>query len=358
MAFFRRKSRVPDDPRPAIAQFWAWWAEHRGDVLAATEVRFSADDADVAADDRRSDDLIALLRPAIAAIDPSLNWELARSTTKRFTLVVSSGGKAELRALAERWALAAPDDPDVEFAPVRRADPSLFESAVMKVDDYDVELRELVAGTRVDVQHGVLDVVIHHPLFPLLDREHRLSVAFLGLDAALGEDDAERWIGEVEVSADAPIDAIPVAVLGTVVDQLRPAGGQWAVLRGTSRSGPIVALVRRPLDRVERPLADTHVAVVLDYEAMPDGQPREPAIVDEAEKLGEQVLAELGGDGPRVIHVGRVTGGGQIVVHYYVDGLEVDASRVGPVLEGWTHGTAAVQARPDPGWKAVAPLLR
>ncbi|WP_051426485.1 hypothetical protein [Jiangella gansuensis] len=345
MAFFRRRSRVPADPRPAIARFWAWWAENRADVVAAAQ-------------EQRSDELIALLRPAVAALDPSLTWELSPSSRKRLTLVVSSGGKAELRALVERWVLAAPDDPDVEFAPVRRADPTLFESAVMKIDDYDIELRELVAGTRVDVQHGVLDVVIHHPLFPLLDHEHRLSVAFMGLDAALGEDDAERWIGEVEVSADTPMDAIPVAMLGTVVDQLRPAGGQWAVLRGTGRKGPIVALVRRPLDRVERPLADTHVAVVLDYEAGSDGQPRDVAIVDDAEKLGEQVLAELGGDGPRVIHVGRVTGGGQIIVHFYVDGLEVDPSRARPVLEGWTHGTAAVQATPDPGWDAVAPLLR
>lgn len=345
MAIFRRKTRGPDDPRPAIARFWAWWSERRDDVLAAY-------------DEKRSDDLIALLRPPIAAIDPSLNWEVSPSSAKRFTLVVSSGGKAELRGLTERWALAAPDDPDVEFAPVRRADPALFDSVVMKVDDYDVELRELVAGTRVDVQHGVLDVVIHHPLFPLLDKEHRLSVAFHGLDAALGEDEAERWIGEVEVSADAPIDAIPVSMLGTVVGQLRPSGETWATLQGAGRKGPVVALVRRPLDRVERPLADTHVAVVLDYPPGPDGQPQGTGVLDDADRVVQRVLAELGGEGPRVIHVGRVTGGGQIVAHFYVDGLEVDPAGVGRVLPLWTHGTAALQTHPDPGWKAVAPLLR
>lgn len=345
MAIFRRKTRVTDDPRPAIARFWAWWSEHRDDVLAAFE-------------EKRSDDLIELLRPPVAAIDPSLNWEVSPSAAKRFMLVVSSGGKAELRGLAERWMLAAPDDPEVEFAPVRRADPALFDSVVMKVDDYDIELRELVAGTRVDPQRSRLDVVIHHPLFPLLDKEHRLSVAFHGLDAALGEDEAERWIGEVEVAADPPLDAIPVSMLGTVVDQLRPSDDVWALLRGSGRKGPIVALVRRPLDRVERPLADTHVALVLDYPPGSDGMPPDDSLLDDAERLVQQVIAELGGEGPQVVHVGRVTGEGKVVVHLYVDGLEVDPAPVGAVLQQWTHGTAAVQSRPDPGWKAVAPLLR
>jgi hypothetical protein len=85
--------------------------------------------------------------------------------------------------------------------------------------------------------------------------------------------------------------------------------------------------------------------------------PRE-GLLDDAERLVERVIAELGGEGPQVVHVGRVTGEGKIIVHLYVDGLEIDPAPVGAVLQQWTHGTAAVQSRPDPGWKAVAPLLR
>lgn len=344
MGLFRRKAGPEHDPRPEIEEFWAWWHEHRAEVIEAA----GAND---------SDRMAALVRPAVAAIDPGLNWELSPGREARYVLVVSGGGKPELRAVAERWFLAAPEaDDDVEYAPTRLRDPRVLE-ATLVVDDFEVALPELVAGTRLDQRRLRLDVTIHHPLFPLLQQEARLRVAFLALDAALGEDDVERWIGTVEVSADAPIDAISLPALPDVIDQLRPGGDHWAVFKGTSVRGPVVATVRRPFARADRPLCDTHVAIALTYPRDAEGLPVNERVTAAIQQLEQQCVTVLGGDGPHVALVAHELAAGRAVVHVYVDGLYADPTQLKPVLATWEHGAARVQATPDPAWRRVGHLM-
>lgn len=340
-----RKARRPADPRPAIEGFWTWWAEHRHEVLAAFA-------------EHRTEDLRVLIGPVVATVNPSLDWQLLAGVDKKATLVVSGHGKPELRAVSERWAVSAPDDPEVRFAPARVRDPAAFETGVVHVDGFDIELRELIAGTRVDMERGAVDVVVHHPLFPLLAGHDRLKIALQGIDAALGEDDTERWLGSVEVSPDAPIDAIALSALGGVVDQLQGGPSQWVTLQGHNRRGPILAVVRRPLDRVERPMADTHLVVILSYAAGPDGQPHDPQVAADAVALEREVIAALGGEGPHLVQVGRVIGGRQSVAHFYIDGFEIDPSSIGSVVSAWGHGKASITVTLDPSWEMVAPLLR
>ena len=345
MAFLRRAAHTsarsrPADPRPAIARFWSWWSEHRDQVLAA-------------ANDDRRDELAELLAPAVAAIDPALEWELTAGPPARLTL--SAGGDIERRAVTERWFSSAPDDPDVEFAPARQAVADGGSPGTVQVDDFDIDLSELVAGTGVDPRRGALDVVVHHPLFPLLDEDARGKVAALGLAAVLGEDDVQRWVGTVTVSADQPVDAIAMSMLPVVVDQLRPAD-PWVSLQGAGRKGPVVAVARRPLLRIDRPLADTHLGIVLGYRGAANGLPRDEAVTTDARELQERVIEALGGDGPHAVHVGEVTGGRHIVAHFYVDGLEVDVTAADPIVRTWSHGPAVARHTYDPDWEQVAAL--
>ena len=352
MGLFRRKQSEPDDPRPAIERFWHWWSEHRQAVVAA-------------ADARDNDTVAALIRPAVAAIDSGLDWELGNGHEARYLLVVSGGGKPELRAIAERWFLAAPEsDAEVEYAPARRRDLRVLESTVV-VDDYELPLRELVCGTRFDQRRLRLDIMVHHPLFPLLQQESRLRVAFLALDAALGEDDVERWIGAVDVSADVPVDAFAMSALLTVVEQLRPTGGpdggasdqHWAVFRGKSIRGPVQATVRRPFARADRPLCDTYVAIALTYPTNDDGLPSDDRITAAIQGLQADCVTALGGDGPHVALVGHELVAGRATVHIYVDGLTTDPKQVKPILTGWEHGVARLHTAADPAWRGVGHLL-
>lgn len=345
MGLFRRKTGRAGDPRPAISAFWSWWATHRADVLKAH-------------DEHGADDVVRMLQPHIMAIDERLTWEVTSSQAKAFGLVVTCAGRNEVRGTAERWLLAAPEDPDVEFFSSRRRAPELLESAIMKVDDYDFAMREVVIGARADRSRGRVDVVVHHPLFTLVDHDHRLHVAFVGLDTAMGEDGVQRWIGAVEVSVDAPMDPIPLASLGDVASQLAPTGaGEWAAMEGHGPRGPIFAIVRRAMSRHTRPLADTHVAVVLGYEAAANGMPADPSISGDIEDLEAHVLEAFGGDGPRAVHIGHVTGGGQVIAHFYIDGLELDPDVARPALNKWVRGKATMATAHDPAWEHVAPFM-
>jgi hypothetical protein len=347
MGLFRRRASRFVDPRPAIREFWAWWSDHRNDVVAAF-------------DEDRLDDLLNMLQPVVSAIDDRLTWQTTSSQTKRFGLVVSSGGVPEVRATAERWLLTAPDDPDVEFFSTRKRDPAFFESASVKVDDFDFPMNELVANARVDSATGKVNVVVHHPLFTLIDDDHRLHVAFMGLDAALGEEAVQRWLGSIEVSVDSPVDAIPVASLSEVVDQLSArggGGGEWAAMEGVGPRGPVFAIIRRAAGPDTHPLADTHVAVVLGYDAAENGMPTDPSISTEIEEFEADVVQAFGGDGPHVVHIGHITGAGQVVAHFYVDGLEIDPGVAKPVLDKWSRGKATMATSRDPGWEHVAPFM-
>jgi len=332
---FRRKHSAADDPRPEIEAFWIWWARHRDEVLAA-------------ADDGDTDSSARLLRPAVEAIRPGLDWELGRGRgPSLYLLVVSSGGTATLRAVAERWMLAAPPpDDDVAYAATRPRDPDMDE-VTLTVDDFELPLREMVAGTRVDLERGRVDVVVHHPLFPLLDRDGRLRAAFLAVDAALGEDDVERWLGAVEVATDSPLDAIAVSALSAVVDQLRPEGAGWVVLEGSSPDGSVRALVRRPFAPVDRPLCDTHVALLLSGAADDETM----------QSVANAAVQALGGDGPHAVLVSQVVAPAQVSIHLYVDGLTVDPEAARPVLAMWTGGGARLHVERDPAWREIGHLL-
>ena len=74
MAIFGRKERA--DPRPAIEQFWAWWKVHRADVLDA-------------ADAHDAERVVSLLQPAVSAIHPGLEWELAKGERALRALIVA-----------------------------------------------------------------------------------------------------------------------------------------------------------------------------------------------------------------------------------------------------------------------------
>jgi hypothetical protein len=335
VALFHRKDRTPVDPRPQIEAFWAWWADHRDEVVAA-------------ADAGNTDHVAALLGPAVQGMREGLDWELSRGRgDSRHLLVVSSGGNTELRAVAERWALSAPPaDEDIAYAATRPADPHMDE-LTLNVDDYELPLTEMVSGTRVDQQRGRVDVVVHHPLFPLLDQDSRLRAAFLALDLALGEDDVERWLGAVEVSADPPLDAIAVSALRLVVDQLRPTESGWVMLEGSTPQGLVRAIVRRPFAPVDRPLCDTHVALLLsgtaDFAA--------------AQDITGKVLKALGGDGPHAVVVAYIITPKLVTVHLYVDGLTVDPELARPVFGTWSAGTGRMHVERDPIWRAVGHLL-
>ncbi len=106
----------------------------------------------------------------------------------------------------------------------------------------------------VDEDRMELDLVVAHPAFPRLDDDTRAQVGFLGLDNILGEEEVERWIGELEWSERPPSGGVGAHELRAEVDRLAATApsGEWAVLRGEDA----IVIAARPLRPVDHPYFD------------------------------------------------------------------------------------------------------
>ncbi|MBB2913911.1 hypothetical protein FHS43_005220 [Streptosporangium becharense] len=347
MRLFGRKSESPADPAPAIERFWAWWAEARPELDAAVTAGETGRQAE-------------LIGPAVTAVHPSLVWEITPGLRADHALVVTCAGDPELRAVAHRWAAAAPPaDRLWEFHPSRRADPRAT-TLTVDVDGYGFTLGELTLGLRVPRGNPRVDVVAYHPIFTLLPEETRVEAALLALDRLLGEDEVARWVGDVSAVAIEPMDAVPAVHLPGVVADLASGYGddQWALLEGETAGGArLVAAARHPLRPVDYPVFDQHIAITLPYahhdaEGLPTG-PSLEALRDFEERLAGRIGGPDGGG----VLAAHLSAEGRRVLHVYADPEGRAAVHAEKLVAGWKEGRPRVDVAADPGWAAVAPFL-
>ena len=330
----------------AITAFWAWWSTVYEQV--ATE----------AAAGGPSPERIAEVTEHVAAIGKGLEWELRRRPDPAtYQLVVTAGDIAELRSLARRWAQAAPDHPGWSYLSARPAFPAALDSTLAIDGGRQVSPAEAEVAARVDQRRAVVDVVVYHPVFgDLVDAQPREQIATLVLDWLLGEDDVERWIGQVEIATDRPLDSIPAGSLPSVVEQVAAmyAEPRWALLSGNTATGlPVVATVRFPLRRVDYPLADEHVAVVLPYRDRTEQRLPSEDTLEALREFEERLIAAVE---PAAVLVAHETANGRRIMHIYQDITAPVADTVGELAREWRHGRAKVAATLDPAWANVAHL--
>lgn len=346
MGFLRRKGTP--SPADAIRQFWAWWTAEGAAACAA------------AVGDGRPESIADDLTARVHAIHPALAWELAAGQLSEHQLVVTAEGDAELRPVARRWVMAAPPADETWSYDDHRGPVAAPEEVVLQAPGApEIAFAQVRVGARMDRARA--DVTVHHPAFPDLDRDAQLRVAFLALDATLGENDTELWVGEVTPSTSEPIDAFGLPALRALVENLRrqhvDADGrprQWALLRGTGPGGPVVATARSPLHPLFGPLFTRHVAALVPYRDRTEGGLPGSTALDALRRLEESLERALGIDGLLVAHESSA---GTRTFHVYVD-PETDAvRRVKGVLDGWGSGAPRVKITDgDPGWSAVSHL--
>lgn len=338
------RARTGDDRSRQITEFWAWWARSQADF--GEQLRLGDLPHDKAVE----------LTSAVRAVHPDLVWEVGTGDLAANALVVSAGGVAELRALAERWYRAGPgSDLTWEYHPARQACPTRFGDRIT-LDGEDFELSRTVVGAFADDRRAKIDVSVFNPVFDRLGAEGRAQAAFLTLDRALGEDDVERWIGVVEVASIEPMDAVPAGMLGAVVRQLRErwGGERWVLLEGQAADGKrVLAAARHPLSRVDHPLLDEHVMVTLPFVADESGLPSEDSL-DQLRAFEQHMLGRLG---TAAVLVGHETGGGRRVLHLYGERRHSVAPRIEALLPAHRGpAPATVTASPDAAWQGTAHL--
>ena len=363
MGLFRRRGRSSGDDdsgagvqgaaraaalREAITAFWAWWqAEGARGVADAIEQDGLDDWADV-------------ITARVHGIDEGLAWELGPGDLSAHVLVVTAAGAPELRAVARRWWLAAPEaDATWSYSDARLPLPDL-DGWGLRVAGHEISAPDVLVGARVDRRRACVDVTVHHPAFEAMDQETRTQVTYLLLDNALGEADVESWVGEVESATVPPLDAVTLSGLRAVVRELRAehtdADGQpsWVLLEGRTADGArMLAATQVPLRPATAPHLDTHVTVTLGFGGRTEeGLPDETSL-SALRRLEDRLGERLGADG-RV--VGYETSQGVRRVHVYVDGAGPGAGQVREVVEGWDLGGHQVDVAYDPAWRGVAHL--
>lgn len=326
----------------AIGEFWNWWSSAGAVFAAAFDLRTAPTEAMV-------DDLNA----HVEKIAEGLAWEFGPGATARHGLSLTSLGDPELRLLAEAWRMQAPPADGIwDFFTARQAHPGEL-TLTLNIGGVDIDYARLVVGMTPDEARERIDVELWHPLFAEIDEALQRQVAFLALDAAIGEDGVERWLGAIDTAVDEPDGAVLLGGLRDAVADMkaRSTGERFAVLRGQLPSGlPVFAAVNFALKRVDYLLYAMHAQLTVALQA-----PSEHGLPAQAE--GEQLAAvedELTALlGAQAVFLGRETYEGKRIFHWFA--LEDGTAHA--ALDAWclAHPAwqPALQWQRDPGWQVA-----
>ena len=312
MRFLRRDSARSQTP----SDFWAWWSSGRDRVAHAITTGTL---------DAR---LVDEIGRAVRTVHPAMAWELAPGTTAQHAFCISPEGNAELRQVAIRWLSSAPPaDATWEYHASRQARSTLMG---LQIGSRHFDLEEMRAIASWDASHRRTDVRLWHPAFSAEPETVRLQVSFLFLDSLLGEDDVERWIGEIRL-LEAPIGGRTPAELRAEIERRKTETARdetWVVSERTGRDGSVtIVLADAGLKRIDHPFADHHVtvAVVFGADRMPTTV--ETAMMDGQEQDFRQRLADV------AVYAVRVTEPGRRTMHFVA--VEPEAMR--PAIDGWAQ---------------------
>jgi hypothetical protein len=319
----------------AIRSFWAWWAANRGALATAIEARAL----------RPWVEPISARARAIAA---DLEWELGKGRRAAHYLCLSAKGDPLLRATTGRWrALGPPDDAVFEYLPARPGGGYVphhalrFGELPFPMGDFRVRL-EIVGARRA------VNVGLWHPAFARAPLDLRGTATFVALDAVLGEDDVESFLGTIDTLDGPPEGGVELGELVEIVERMREAENTFAVLKGRSKGGaPVFVTADLGVKRLEHLGLDAHAEVRLPLEApTPDGLTTQ-AEADRLNVAEDALVTSLGKDG---CFIARETGDGARTIHFHVN--PAGAAR----LRAWAAGLAwrtTPRIEPDPAWEIL-----
>jgi len=203
----KRAPEARPDPDEAVARFWRRWHEELPRIAA----RLGDNDP------RQADELLGAL---VAELDPRLRGSVERGAVASYALVVSGAEDPELRPLTDAWLRAAPV-PDLVWEYHDSVPPVPDPTEVtVRLGARPVPLAEVRVTARVDDAAGLVDLVVHHPVFAELDAGTTEAVMFLAVEATLGERVAGGRLRRVVSSPTEPADAVDLMALRSLVHRL------------------------------------------------------------------------------------------------------------------------------------------
>ncbi len=333
MRLFRRG---PSEGSPT--DFWAWWAGARDQVATGVETG------------GLSGAVVADISRAVTAVHRDMAWELGPGRSARHAFCISPEGDPALRQVALRWlADAPPADATWEYHASKQANPSL-DTLRLDVGGQTFALAEMRAIASWDETRRRVDVRLWHPGFETAPANVRVQVMFIFLDNLVGEDEVERWIGEVE-ALDAPTGGRTPDELRAEIGRRReedPGGdASWILGERTARDGSTeLVLFDAALKRIDHPFADIHVAMAIRLDGaggLPDDAEAEQLNAEE-----DALVATLPGVAQ---FAGRTTTRGLRTLHF----VTADEAAMKAAIDAWALDLPPrhikVDLERDMGWE-------
>jgi hypothetical protein len=325
-----------------IAAFWAWWPEARSELEGA------------AGGGGGSEVLAGRISERVSAIQPELEWELGPGAAKPFMLCVTAAGNRIAREAAARWLLAAPEETSWEF---HRARPAAAGGFVLQFGSGAVELSQLRLRIAERPEEELIDVIVDERSLRVFQPGERLNATFLILDQLLGEDDVERFLGEIAVQpvrwrAHGPDDLRAAIQRLAAARADREARGKAlvAIMQGTNDGRPLVVTAHTSVRSVDHPLRSAHAAIAIELADPTDLGLTTDAEAEVQNALQDELEAALGASG---LTVARETAEGRRVIHMYVDPLGEGPRLLREWCAACTTRKATVEVSSEPDWDSV-----
>jgi hypothetical protein len=272
-----------------ITRFWGWWGDAQ---------RRLADALDDPAGRRTAiDEVHARLRGL------GLDGDVVRVSSATDLIVGSPARSAEHRIVAAHWLAAAPPSERFAFATHRPAQPIDHLMTVRSPGDPPLAIAEMRFARRWRTDDDRVDLVVH--VGPRVAELRARPLGAAVLRSALGELEMASWVGGVTVSGFAPQDGVDLA---TLIQTLRVeialrAAPRWVQTLGAAPDdGPVVVMLRRPLQPERHPFLDGCATIRTEL------QTDDPA---EGDQIHRQLLDGIPGDvlatGARTSHGWRTT---------------------------------------------------
>ncbi|MFO0562800.1 MAG: DUF695 domain-containing protein [Polyangiales bacterium] len=324
----------------AIDAFWQWWPT----VSDAIAKGFTSGGL--------SQELITGVSEHVAAIDDRLDWEFGPGLSAQHHLCLSSKGDPVLRVIVERWRRQAPTaDATWEFYGARQANPR--GGLALKIGEHDLALDEMTLGVEEDEDRERLHLTVDHPAFAAIDDDDlKLRIAFIALDNTLGEDDVERWLGQIDLASERIEAPIALPQLRARVERFARAstGDRWSLLKGTFDGAPLFVLVNTAIKRIDHLLFDTHVTLTIAIRA-----PTEEGLVtdEEAAVLNAMEDALVESLANEAVFIARETTRGRRVLHFHTMESGPSAAIIARWRERHEEYSIELDVERDPRWEVL-----
>jgi hypothetical protein len=202
-----KTSDISDD---AISSFWCWFSEHHHDVEAML-------------DRDETTELSRQINTRINLLSPELAWEIGPGLVEPYMFVFPTAGDSERKAVVGRIMEKAPRIEQWEFHTSRPTRP--FQPEV-QLPDRGVSFRTSawLFTLKPSRTSDRFELQIFDDSLASFDEKTALTAVFILLDAVLGEDIVERWIGNIRVlPSSAGPDGLPMPTIAERLAELVPA---------------------------------------------------------------------------------------------------------------------------------------